>query len=257
MGTGKEVVARCAHQLKHGEGKSKPFVAVNCAGIPEGLLEGELFGIVGGFVSGVPHTKRGAFERAKDGTVFLDEIGELRPALQAKLLRVLQDGSYAPLGWQKAEEKKTEARIIAATNRDLNRLMGDRKFQPDLYYHLTRMQIHVWPLYARPGDLAILAYYFIKRYNKEVGGTTHSIKTVDHWLIQQIMHHRWRGNVRELDSLITRNCLQAKYRKKTKDCLTRVQTHCGFSHGVFLQEGSHRRPIIHDCARSSRGAASP
>src|SRR6185312_3861841 len=172
-GTGKELVARAIHQnspQKHG-----PFVAINCGAIPESLMESELFGHERGSFTGAVERKIGKFQLANKGTLFLDEIGELKPDLQVKLLRVLQERKFMPIGSNR--EVRTNARIIAATNRNLEKMIEDSDFREDFFYRLNVMPIFMPPLRERLDDLEALVLFFISKFNKKlnrsIDGITH------------------------------------------------------------------------------------
>ncbi len=199
-GTGKEVVAKSIHELSCRE--SKPFVAVNCAGIPKDLLESELFGHEEGAFTGAKKRKRGLVEEAEGGTLFLDEVGDMPVELQAVLLRFLNDREYRLVGGTKA--KKADVRIISATNRDLKEQIKEKTFRQDLYFRLESRQIHLWPLCLRPGDILLLMYYFLSQFNIEHPETP--IQAVGVEAVREAMSSRWDGNVRELRGSIERNC---------------------------------------------------
>ncbi|MCB0407654.1 MAG: sigma-54-dependent Fis family transcriptional regulator [Bdellovibrionales bacterium] len=196
-GTGKELVANAIHlnsPRKHGE-----FVAINCGAIPESLMESELFGHEKGAFTGAHERKIGKFQLANKGTIFLDEIGELKTDMQVKLLRVLQERKFVPVGSNR--EVKTNARIIAATNRNLEKMIEDGEFREDLFYRLNVMPIFMPPLRERIEDMEGLAQYFIRRFNK----THHrSIQGVDPDALDQLKKYQWPGNIRELENVIER-----------------------------------------------------
>jgi Nif-specific regulatory protein len=196
-GTGKDVIARVIHY--QGPRAKGPFIAVNAAAIPESLLEAELFGYERGAFTGATQRKPGRFELAAGGTLFLNEIGDMSPILQAKLLRVLQDKEFERVGG--TETLTTDARIIAATNQDLEQLIAEGKFRPDLFYRLNQYPIPLPPLRERQEDLSPLAMYFLKRYsqdlNKEVVGMSKEAMGL-------IERYTWPGNVRELENVIQR-----------------------------------------------------
>jgi Nif-specific regulatory protein len=196
-GTGKDVIARVIHY--QGPRAKGPFIAVNAAAIPESLLEAELFGYERGAFTGATQRKPGRFELAAGGTLFLNEIGDMSPALQAKLLRVLQDKEFERVGG--TETLTTDARIIAATNQDLERLIAEAKFRPDLFYRLNYYPIPLPPLRERQEDLGPLAMYILTRYsqalNKPVVGMSKEAMGL-------IARYHWPGNVRELENVIQR-----------------------------------------------------
>lgn len=194
-GTGKELVARTLHHLSPRH--TGPFMAVNCAALPDTLLESELFGYKAGAFTGAGKDKPGRFMLAKGGTIFLDEIGELSPAFQVKLLRVLQEKSYDPLGSTRSEQ--ADVRIIAATNRDLAERMREGQFREDLYYRLNVVRIELPPLRRRKEDIPLLVDQFITRFNcirkTDISGITNEALSL-------LMAHDWQGNIRELENAI-------------------------------------------------------
>ncbi len=196
-GTGKDVVARTIHYLssRHGE----PFVKVNCAAVPPDLLESELFGHERGAFTGAHQLKIGKFESANHGTIFLDEIGDLHPALQAKLLHVLQDGAFPRVGGKSTI--KVDVRVLAATNRDLEQAVVASRFRDDLYYRLNVIQIVVPPLRDRREEIPPLADYFVQRYSKLFHREGFVIAPS---AMERMLRHRYPGNVRELENLIKR-----------------------------------------------------
>ncbi len=196
-GTGKEMVARAIHES--GPRKSNPFVAVNCGAIPENLLESELFGHAKGSFTGANQRKIGLFEEANSGTLFLDEIGDMDPALQTKLLRVLQEKKIRPVGDNQLRD--VDVRVVAATHRDLAMEIEKGKFREDLYYRLNVIPIHVPALRERPGDIALLAAHFLKKYAAANGS---QITGFSREAMAKLERMPWRGNVRELENLIER-----------------------------------------------------
>ncbi len=197
-GTGKELVSRALHF--NSIRKHAPFVAVNCGGIPENLLESELFGHVKGAFTDAVRSKRGLFEEAQGGTLFLDEIGELPMSLQVKLLRVLQEHEIRPVG--DTRTIKVDVRIVAATARDLGELVRKGKFREDLYYRINVLTIVIPPLRERKEDIRLLIDHFIKKYNKVI--TPKEVKGVSPEAMQVLMNYKWPGNVRELENVIER-----------------------------------------------------
>ena len=196
-GTGKEVIARAIHN--YSERKNKPFVAVNCAELPPNLLEAELFGYEKGAFTGATATKKGLFEQADGGTIFLDEIGELPVELQAKLLRVLQEKEVRPVGSTKA--KKVDVRVIAATNRDLEEEVKKGNFREDLYFRLNVVKIELPPLMERKEDVLPLAYHFIKKFSNEFKLPP---KELSERAVKFLLSYDFPGNVRELENMILR-----------------------------------------------------
>ncbi len=195
-GTGKELVARSIHRL--GSRKIKPFQAVNCASVTESLLESELFGFVKGSFTGATASKLGVFEVADHGTVFLDEIGDTTPAMQSKLLRVLESGEIMPVGSTSAI--LVDVRIIAATHRDLTDLVAHQRFREDLYYRLKVVTIELPALRARMSDLPLLFDFFLKKYSARAGKTL----AVHPGVLSCLQSYQWPGNVRQLENVVER-----------------------------------------------------
>ena len=196
-GTGKELVARAVHSCS--PRASEPFVSINCGAFPETLLESELFGYVKGAFTGANQNKRGLFEVADRGTIFLDEIGEMDLSMQVKLLRVLQERSIRPVGG--TQEVAIDVRVIAATNRDLERQVAENSFREDLYYRLNVIPILVPPLRERREDVPLLVNHFVKKYAKSAG---RSISQVSSDSLAQLSGYDWPGNVRQLENTIER-----------------------------------------------------
>ncbi len=201
-GTGKEVVANTLHRLSRRQGR--PFVAVNCAALPEGLLESELFGHVKGAFTGAERDKRGLFEEADGGTIFLDEIGDMSPITQAKVLRVLQSGDFRRVGSSTIQH--ADVRVIAATNRDLTEAVHQNQFREDLYYRLNVIQIRIPPLRERMDALPPLLQHFIQRYNAKYGK---NLRGVDDHAMGLLRHYEFPGNVRELESIAAHAVIMA------------------------------------------------
>lgn len=201
-GTGKELIAQAIHNK--GAFASKPFIAINCGAIPENLIESELFGHVKGAFSGAVENRKGLFEAAEGGTVFLDEIGTLPLTVQTRLLRVLQEKEVRMLGSTKSQ--KITARIIAATNADLLQMVRDKQFREDLYYRLNVVTIGTTPLRERIADIPLLINMFLAKYGKEYGKP--SITIADDAL-QALMAYSWPGNVRELENVVQRLIIMA------------------------------------------------
>ncbi|WP_271273159.1 sigma-54-dependent transcriptional regulator [Aliamphritea hakodatensis] len=196
-GTGKEVVARAIHNASSRRDQS--FVAINCAALVENLLESEMFGHKRGAFTGAVKDQLGKFELADKGTLFLDEVGELSPGIQAKLLRVLQDREYIPLGAENV--RYTDARIIAATNADLNLAMQEGRFREDLFYRLQIVNLHLPPLRERSGDLVELVQNLMTRSNREMG---RSVNRISVEAMACLNSYHWPGNIRELQNLLTK-----------------------------------------------------
>lgn len=196
-GSGKEVVARAVHQL--GDRAKHPFIAQNCSAIQESLLESELFGHVRGAFTGAVRDRKGLFETADGGVLFLDEIGELAAGLQAKLLRVLQDGTFSPVG--SSESKKVDVRVITATHRDLDAMVEQGTFREDLLYRLKVLTIEVPPLRERKSDIPELIDWFLQRSCSKNG---RSIKKLSEESLDFMKRYDWPGNIRELENEIER-----------------------------------------------------
>lgn len=195
-GTGKELIARAIHF--NGPRRQEPFVAINCAGIPESLLESELFGYEKGAFTGAVSRKPGKFEQASRGTIFLDEIGEMELALQAKLLRVLQEKSFQRLGGN--ETIHVDVRILSATNKNLEKEVANNRFREDLYYRLAVFPVHLPPLRERPEDIPLLADHFLRKFAKDED------KVVEGFTpraLQRLMEFDYPGNVRQLENIIS------------------------------------------------------
>ena len=197
-GTGKELVAKAIHE--NSLRKDKPFVVINCGGIPENLLESELFGYMKGSFSGAYADKPGLFELAHRGTIFLDEIGELPQFLQVKLLRVVQEKTFRRIGG--TEDIKVDARIISATNQDLEQKVKNSSFREDLYYRLNVIPVKIPPLRERNEDIPLLTSYFIEKYSKEF---EKEIKKISPYALRLLMQYPFPGNVRELENIIERS----------------------------------------------------
>lgn len=201
-GTGKEVIAQTLHRLS--KRRDHPFVAINCAALPENLLESELFGHVRGAFTGAETNKVGLFEAANGGTLFLDEIGDMAPITQAKLLRVLQNGEIRPVG--DTVTRKVDVRIIAATNRDLLSAVQNLTFREDLYYRLNVIQMRIPPLRERMDALPALVNHFIAKFNRQYG---RNVQGVDPTAAQYLQRYSYPGNVRELESIIAHAVIMA------------------------------------------------
>jgi DNA-binding NtrC family response regulator len=196
-GTGKELVARAIHHRS--AQRDMPLIKVNCAAIPETLLESELFGHVRGAFTGAATTKKGKFALADGGTIFLDEIGTMNPALQSKLLRVLQEREFEPLGAERTE--RVDVRVIAATNRDLRQMVAEGRFQEDLFYRLNVIPIELPPLRERREDIPPLVEHFVRKHAQRTG---RRVERVDEGALAALQQYDWPGNVRELENTIER-----------------------------------------------------
>ncbi|MGC8578835.1 MAG: nif-specific transcriptional activator NifA [bacterium] len=201
-GTGKELVARAIHF--HSPRAGKPFIKMNCAALPDTLLESELFGYEKGAFTGAYETKKGRFELAHEGTIFLDEIGELSLATQAKLLRVIQEKRFERLGSNRTIE--VDVRIIAATNSDLEKAIKDRTFREDLYYRLNVVPIFLPPLRERKEDIPLLVEHFLMRFNKEHGKSLR----LSAGAMEFMINYSWPGNIRELENMIERAVIMTR-----------------------------------------------
>ncbi|MDH3359068.1 MAG: sigma-54 dependent transcriptional regulator [Desulfobacteraceae bacterium] len=212
-GVGKEVVAQNLYYKS--QRKNKPFIKVNCAALPEGLLESELFGYERGAFTGAERKKRGKFELAHKGILFLDEIGDMPRSLQAKLLRVLQSGEFAPLGSEK--EVTADAWVIASTNQNLGENVKKGLFREDLYYRLNIIKIYIPPLRNRPEDIPTLIDYFIEKYASRFDRKKISKPDTD--AMEKLIAYNWPGNVRELQSIL-QSCMVIGNWKEVVDDLS-------------------------------------
>ena len=212
-GTGKEMVARLIHHRS--AQREMPLIKVNCAAIPETLLESELFGHVRGAFTGATMTKRGKFALADGGSIFLDEIGTMTPPLQSKLLRVLQEREFEPLGSERTQ--RVDVRVIAATNRDLKQMVSDAKFQEDLYYRLNVIPIEIPPLRDRREDIPVLVDHFVDKHRQRTGKR---IDGVDNGVVEALQRYDWPGNVRELENTIERAVVLTTGRVLTSESIS-------------------------------------
>jgi DNA-binding NtrC family response regulator len=202
-GTGKSLIARSIHDASPRKGG--PFVEVNCGALPEGLLESELFGHTKGAFTGASGNRTGRFLAADKGTLFLDEIGASSPALQLKLLRVLQERKFEAVGSEESVE--VDVRLLLATNEDLSKAVADGRFRQDLYYRISVVPVHLPPLRERPGDVPLLAAHFLKRFSDE---NEKSIGAIDDGTMTILQAHSWPGNIRELENVIERGVILAR-----------------------------------------------
>ncbi|HEV3216197.1 MAG TPA: sigma-54 dependent transcriptional regulator [Vicinamibacterales bacterium] len=196
-GTGKELVARAIHARS--AQRNMPLIKVNCAAIPETLLESELFGHVRGAFTGAATNKKGRFALADGGTILLDEIGTMSPMLQSKLLRVLQEREFEPLGSERSQQ--VDVRVIAATNRDLRQMVADGGFQEDLYYRLNVIPIEIPPLRSRREDIPVLFEHFVRKHQQRTGKR---IERIEDGVTAKLQDYDWPGNVRELENTVER-----------------------------------------------------
>ena len=213
-GTGKEVLARTIHAMS--PRRSEPFVAINCGALPDTLLESELFGYKKGAFTGAERDKPGRFALAGKGTIFLDEIGELSPALQVKLLRVLQEGEFEPLGSTRSE--KSAARIICATNRDLMAMVEEGSFRRDLYYRVHVIAVELPPLRKRREDIVALSEYFLSAFNRQMN---RNIAGFSPEVYARFYDYPWPGNIRELENVIERAVVLCAGKTVEPACLPR------------------------------------
>jgi two-component system nitrogen regulation response regulator GlnG len=201
-GVGKELVARAIYH--HSRRADKPFLAINCAAIPEALIESELFGHEKGAFTGADRQRVGKFEQCAHGTILLDEIGDMPPAAQAKVLRLLQDQTFERVGG--SETIRTHVRVIAATNQDLERRLAEGRFRADLFYRLRGVTVHIPPLRDRPEDVAELAHHFLFAFNRELGT---AVQGFDPEALAELRQYPWPGNVRELQAVLRETLLRA------------------------------------------------
>jgi DNA-binding NtrC family response regulator len=214
-GTGKELVARAIHDRS--AQRAMPLIRVNCAAIPETLLESELFGHVRGAFTGATTTKKGKFALADGGTIFLDEIGTMGRPLQAKLLRVLQEREFEPLGAERTE--RVDVRVIAATNRDLRQMVMDERFEEDLFYRLNVIPIHIPPLRERREDIPVLLEHFVRKHAQRTG---RRIDRIEDGVLSALQQYEWPGNVRELENTIERSVVLSTQHVITTKSVTTI-----------------------------------
>ena len=233
-GTGKELIAKAIHKVS--ERKDKQFIKVNCASIPENLIESELFGHEKGAFTGAIEKRIGRFELADGGTIFLDEIGELPMNLQPKLLHVLQQGEFERLGSSKT--KKTNVRVIAATNKVLEDEIKRGHFRNDLYYRLNVFPISVIPLRERKADIAPLVEHYVKFYSEKLNK---KIKAIPKSALKQLTGYSWPGNVRELENVIERAIINSRNSTLNIESLPKTETH---THEQLTLEENEKSLII-------------
>ncbi|MCG6881848.1 MAG: sigma-54 dependent transcriptional regulator [Deltaproteobacteria bacterium] len=238
-GTGKELIASRIH--RNSERSDKPFVTIDCTSLPENLLESELFGHERGAFTGAVGLKKGLFEVADEGTVFLDEMGEMPLILQSKILRFLEDRTFRRVGGDKY--LKTDVRIVAATNRDLKRLVAEEKFREDLYYRLNVVPLHLAPLRERKEDIFPLIEYFVRVLNKKIG---RKISQVSNEALKLMIDYEWPGNIRELRNVMESMAITAKGNIITVNDLPReiigVRHETDFSVPGLAKDGAARLP---------------
>ena len=251
-GTGKELVARAIHSRS--AQRDMPLIKVNCAAIPDTLLESELFGHTRGAFTGALAAKKGRFALADGGTIFLDEIGTISPTVQAKLLRVLQDREFEPLGAERTQ--RVDVRVITATNRDLRQMVADGRFQEDLYYRLNVIPIMLPPLRERREDVPLLVEHFVRRFSASMGKP---IDDVDKAVLDELVRYDWPGNVRELENTIERAVVLATGRRLTRETVWLMGAVAPASTGGLPSLGLHEnvewaeRETIRRALERSRG----
>ncbi len=251
-GVGKDLIARAIHY--HSPRSGRPFVKINCTAIPENLMESELFGYEKGAFTGATSSKPGKFEQADGGTVFLDEIGDVPPSIQVKLLRILQEREFERLGSNKT--RQIDVRVLAATNADLRAALEEGRFREDLYYRLNVMPINIPPLRERKEDIPFLAEHFVTKFSKELGSPVTSISS---GAMQKLLEYHWPGNVRELENVIERSLvlcsgqtLEAADIRLDMVPRTRAASADNFlPDGVTLEE--HEQNIIREALRRTNG----
>jgi two-component system response regulator HydG len=250
-GTGKEVIANIVHHTSHR--KDFSFIKVNCAAIPETLLEAELFGHEKGAFTGAIAQRKGRFEVADGGTLFLDEISEMSPATQVKLLRVIQEGEFERVGG--TETIRVDVRLLAATNADLEEAIRKNTFRKDLYYRLNVVTIHIPPLRDRPEDIPLLAEHFIKIFNTR---NNKSIEGLSKDVLERFMKYGWPGNVRELENVIERAVVLGKGRVIALEDLpaalhrgSQGESRIRIPFGMTMQQAEHK--IITETLRRTQG----
>jgi len=236
-GTGKEVIARAIHE--HSLHAEQPFIAVNCTALTDTLLESELFGHVKGAFTGAVGTRKGYFELAREGTIFLDEIGDTSPEFQTKLLRVLQERRFYPVGGE--QPRTTEARVIAATHRPLGELIKQGRFREDLYFRLKVIEITVPPLRERPGDIVLVANALLSRIREE---THRDVRRISDDAVELLQAYDWPGNVRELENALMRAAIVARGTVIGSDHLALAQE-AQRDDGDLSLAGAARRHVKH------------
>jgi formate hydrogenlyase transcriptional activator len=244
-GTGKELIARAIHNLS--SRKSNAFVKLNCAAIPTGLLESELFGHEKGAFTGAIAQRVGRFELANRGTVFLDEIGDIPLELQPKLLRVLQEREFERLG--STRTLRTDARLIAATNRDLAAMVEEQKFRSDLYYRLNVFPVRVPPLRERREDIPLLVRHFVQQFSRRMN---RSVETIPSETMKTLVRYDWPGNIRELQNVIERAVIVSTgpvLKVPLDDLRTRVHSGEASNGGSAFEDTGKMRGVLEDAER--------
>ncbi|OQY14097.1 MAG: sigma-54-dependent Fis family transcriptional regulator [Desulfobacteraceae bacterium 4572_187] len=245
-GVGKEVVAQNLYQKSPRKGK--PFIKINCAALPEGLLESELFGFEQGAFTGAERRRRGKFEMAHGGVLLLDEIGDMSISLQAKLLHVLQSGEFSRLGSEK--ELKTDTWILAATNHELEQDIKNDKFREDLYYRLNIIKIYISPLRERPEDIPVLIDHYLKKYSPRFKNS--GVKP-DYSLFEKLQKYNWPGNVRELQNVLKRILVMGNWEEIVDEL-----THNSYAtNNSTATETSSKEPSIVSDILNSAGGSPP
>jgi two-component system response regulator HydG len=244
-GTGKELIARAIHALSKRMGG--PFVPINCGAIPESLIESEIFGYEKGSFTGAIRPKRGLIEVAENGTLFLDEVGEITPKMQVDLLRVIQDRKFYRVG--SVEPIKADFRLISATHQDLNKMIANGTFRQDFFYRINVITLRVPPLRERKEDVALLAKYFVKRFALE---TNRNVDSIDESAIKILQNYAWPGNVRELENVIERAVVTSRKRMITGEAFSYLTPKeiCmpigGFSRSLQSAESDHIAHVLAD-----------
>jgi nitrogen regulation protein NR(I) len=242
-GTGKELVARAIYQ--NSSRKDKPFLAVNCAAIPESLLESELFGHEKGSFTGAINKRIGKFQQCDGGTIFLDEIGDMSLATQTKILRVLQEHTFEAVGSENTV--KVDVRVIASTNKDLSRAIEKGEFREDLYYRLKVVTIYMPPLRNRLEDIPLLVDYFIQKFNRQYHK---NVKKISPEVIQHLKNYKWPGNVRELENAIQTAVIMSKKDVLLLDNFPLFTQKVAVINPEMLQEVSNYEKVFQDTVRS-------
>ena len=245
-GVGKEVVAQSLYQKSPRKGK--PFIKINCAALPEGLLESELFGFEQGAFTGAERRRRGKFELAHGGVLLLDEIGDMSMSLQAKLLHVLQSGEFSRLGSEK--ELKTDTWILAATNHELEQDIKNEKFREDLYFRLNIIKIYISPLRERPEDIPLLIDHYLKKYSPRF--KNNQVKP-DYSLIEKLIKYHWPGNVRELQNVLKRILVMGNWEETVDELIYSSYA----TDNLTTTEKSSKEPSIVSDILNSAGDSPP